>query len=99
MMRADTSLHADQARWYVGKPHFDLAAKPFLPQHNRSPLIETRDVERVLADIDADDRDYSVDFLRRGMLLVFAATCQLTCWTIPLAALRPSHTMILAARH
>jgi hypothetical protein len=95
MMRADAGLHADQARWHVGKPGFHLATGPLLPQHNGSPLIETHDVERVLADIDADDRDHNVDFLRHGMLLLFGATCQLTCWagkehgrTIPLAVIR-----------
>ncbi len=27
-MRADTGLHADQARWHIGKPRFHLAARP-----------------------------------------------------------------------
>jgi hypothetical protein len=36
-----------------------------------------KDVERVLADIDADHGDYGVDFRRHGALLVFGAPCQL----------------------
>jgi hypothetical protein len=39
------------------EPCFHLAARPLLPQHNCTALIETNDVERVLADIDADKGD------------------------------------------
>jgi hypothetical protein len=49
----------DQARRQVGKPCLDLAAGPFLPQHDRAAPIEADNVERVLADVDAhrgDDR-------------------------------------------
>src|SRR4051812_11616601 len=50
------------------------------------------DVERVLADIDADHGDRRIGYLRHGLLLVFGAPCQLR-WlagqehgrTIPLA--------------
>jgi len=52
MMRTDTSLHADQARRHVGKPRFHLATRPLLTQRNCTALIETHDVEQVLADID-----------------------------------------------
>ena len=38
-------------------------------------MIMTHDVERVLADIDADHGD--VEFLRHGVLLVLSAPCQL----------------------
>jgi hypothetical protein len=54
MMRADARFHADQARLHVGKPCLDLAARPPLPQHDRAALILADDVERGLADIDAD---------------------------------------------
>jgi hypothetical protein len=58
-MRANTSLHPDQAWRHVRQPCLDLAARPLLPQHDRAALIEAHDVKRVLADIDAhrgDDR-------------------------------------------
>ena len=48
MMRADASLHADQARRQVGKSRLDLATRPFLPKNDRSTLILPHDVERVL---------------------------------------------------
>jgi hypothetical protein len=35
----------------------DAATRPFLPQRDCAALIETYDVERVLADIDADHGD------------------------------------------
>ena len=76
MMRTDAGLHADQARRHVGEPCFHLATRPFLPQRDCAALIETYDVERVLADIDAEHGDRSVEFLRHGVLLVFGAPCQ-----------------------
>ena len=79
MMRTDTGLHADQAGWHVGKPRFHLATRPLLPQHDGATLIETDDVERVLADIDADHGDHTVKLLSHGVLLSFDASCQLTC--------------------
>jgi hypothetical protein len=53
-----------------------MATRSFLPQRDCAALIETYDVERVLADIDADHGDRSVEFLRHGVLLVFGAPCQ-----------------------
>ena len=95
MMRADAGLHADEARRQVGKPRFHLAARPLLPQHDRAAPIVADDVERVLADIDADHGDCAVEFLRHGVLLVFGAPCQLRLLagqehgrTIPLADMR-----------
>jgi hypothetical protein len=52
VMRANAGFHANQARRHVGKPHFDLAARPLLPQHDRAASIEADDVERILANID-----------------------------------------------
>ena len=77
MMRADAGLHADQARRHVGKAGLHLAARPLLTQHNGTALIVAHDVERVLADIDADHGDCSVECLGHGVLLVFGAPCQL----------------------
>jgi hypothetical protein len=45
IMRADTGLHADQARWHVGKACFHLATRPLLTQYNCTALIETDHVE------------------------------------------------------
>ena len=77
MMRADTGLHADQARRHVGKTSLYLATGPLLTQHNGPTLIVAYDVERVLADIDADDGDGSLGGLGHGVLLVVGAPCQL----------------------
>src|SRR6516225_3436948 len=77
MMRAHAGLHADQARRQVGKSRLDLATRPFLPKHDRTTKIVSHDVERVLANIDADHGDCAVALLRHGVLLVFAAPGQL----------------------
>src|SRR5262245_48924834 len=45
MMRSDAGLHADQARWHVGKPCLHLAARPLLAKHNGAAIIEADDVE------------------------------------------------------
>src|SRR4029450_10407576 len=79
MMRPDTGLHADQAGWHIGKTCFHLAPRPLLPQHDCATLIETDDVERVLADIDTDHGDHTVELLSHGALLSLNASCQLTC--------------------
>ena len=92
MMRTDTGLHADQARWHVGKACFHLATRPLLSQHNRTAPIKADNMERVLADIDADYGDYTMSCLGHGVLLVFGAPRQLRSLagqehgrTIPLA--------------
>jgi hypothetical protein len=65
-----------------------------LPQHDGAARIVAHDVERVLADIDADHGDRGIGCLRHGALLVFGAPCQLSLLagqehgrTIPLADL------------
>src|SRR5258707_15563986 len=88
MVRTDTGLHADQAGWHVGKPRFHLATRPFLPQHDGATLIETDDVERVLADIDTDHGDHTVEFSSHGVLLSLNASCQLIADS---AGARPDH--------
>jgi hypothetical protein len=45
-------------------------------RHN-SPYGLTDDMERVLADIDADYGNHSAEILRDSVLLVFGAPCQL----------------------
>jgi hypothetical protein len=92
MMRTNASLHADQARWHVGKSRVHLATRPLLPQHDRPALIKANNVERVLTNIDAHYDDHGVQYLRHGVLLVFGAFCQLRSLagqehgrTIPLA--------------
>jgi hypothetical protein len=77
MMRADTGLHADEARRQVGKAGLHLAARPLLAQHNGTTFIVAYNVERVFADIDADDGDGTLGGLGHGVLLVVGAPGQL----------------------
>src|ERR1700736_3479617 len=91
-MCADAGFHADQARRYIPEPRFHLATRPLLPQHDGAARIVAHDVERVLADIDADHSDRGIGCLRHSVLLVFGAPCQLRLLagqehgrTIPLA--------------
>jgi hypothetical protein len=76
MMRADASFHADQAWRHIGKAGLHLATRPLLPQHDGTTLIVAYDVERVLADIDANRGDFGFECLGHGVLLVFGAPCQ-----------------------
>jgi hypothetical protein len=78
VMCADAGFHADQARRYIGEPHFHLAPRPFLPQHDGAACIVAHDVERVLADIDADHGDCGIGGLRHGELLVLAPLASLS---------------------
>ena len=78
----------------IGEPRFHLAARPLLPQHDAAAAILADEVERVLADIDADHGDFAIEFLGHGMLLVFGAPSQLRLLvglehgrTIPLAVI------------
>jgi hypothetical protein len=50
-------LHADHATRQISEPGFDLTARPPLTQHDGTTFILANDVERVLADIYADDGD------------------------------------------
>src|ERR1700730_16001104 len=77
MMRTDAGLHADQARRQVSKAYFNLTTRPLLPKHDRTARIVADNMERVLADIDADYGDRGIGCLRHGVLLVFGAPCQL----------------------
>jgi hypothetical protein len=78
MTRPAAGLHADQARRQVGKPGFHLATRPLLAQRQGSTPILADDVERILADINADHSDFAVEFLGHGVLL---------CLRCPLASL------------
>src|SRR5260221_3412852 len=76
-MCADAAFKAVQARRYVAEPRFHLATRPLLSQYDGAARIVAHDVERVLADIDADHGDPGIGCLRHGVLLVFGAPCQL----------------------
>src|SRR5215813_753894 len=91
MMGADACLHTDQARRQVGEPRLHLAARPLLPQHDGAAVIMTHEVERVLANIDADHCDHCVEVLRHGVLLDLSAPCQL----LALAGLEHGRTIPL----
>src|ERR1700694_4576879 len=80
MMRADAGLHAHQTRRrHIGKPRFRLAARPFLPQHDGTVLIESNDVERILADIDADEGDRILKSFCHGVLLSLVPPHRIAC--------------------
>jgi hypothetical protein len=91
MMSTDTSLHADQARWHVGKPCLHLVARPLLTQHKCAAIVQADNVERVLTDIDADYGYRCLCCRRPGVLLVLAPLASLSMAgqehgrTIPLA--------------
>jgi hypothetical protein len=55
-----------------------LAPRPLLPQHDDAGFIETNDVERVLADIDADYGNRSPCCRRHDVLLVLAPLASLS---------------------
>ena len=80
MMRADAGLHADQARRQVGKSGLHLAARPLLAQHDGATLIVADDVERVLADIDADHGDGSLGVWDMACSLSLAPLASFNCW-------------------
>jgi Sel1 repeat len=88
MMRPGAGLHADEARRQVDKPRFHLATRPLLAQHQGS----TDDVERILADIDADHGDFAVEFLGHGVLLCLR--CPLPVSLAGRAGARPDHPIL-----
>ena len=52
-------LHADQARWDVGQALSELGTGELDPQHDGAAFILTDEMERVLAQIDAQGGDRS----------------------------------------
>src|SRR5262245_16617092 len=93
MMRPGAGLHADEARRQVGKPRFHLATRPFLAQHQGSTPIMAHDVERILADIDADHGEFAVEFLGHGVLLCLSVPpCQFG--SLAGAGARPDHPIL-----
>src|SRR5262249_25589857 len=88
MMCTDTRLHADQARRHIGEPCFHLAPRPLMPEHDCTTIIETNDVERVLADIDTDHGGHTDRFLSHGVLLSLSASVSLLADS---AGARPDH--------
>lgn len=89
VMGADAGFHANQARWYIGQPRFYLAMRPLLPQYDGATRIVAYDMERVLADIDANHGDRGIGYLRHGVLRLFGAPCQLRL--LVGAGARPDH--------
>jgi hypothetical protein len=67
-MHTDAGFHADQARRYMGEPRFHLATRSLLPEYDSAARIVAHDVERVLADIDADHGDRGIECLRHDNL-------------------------------
>ena len=57
MMRSDAGLHPDQARRHIRKTSLYLVARPLLTQHDRTAIIESYNVERVLPNIDTNYGD------------------------------------------
>jgi hypothetical protein len=55
---------------HIGQPCFDLTPRPLLTQHQNAVPIQADDVERVLAEINADDGDRAEN-LGYGVLLVW----------------------------
>src|SRR5258708_31368153 len=72
-MRAHAGLHADPTRRQIGEPGLHLATRPLLPQHEGTALILAKDVERVLADIDADYGGGKMLFLLGKLMHVVGA--------------------------
>jgi hypothetical protein len=66
-----------QPDWAIVRwPAFYLATRPLLTQLDRTARIEADDAERVLADINANYRDFTTEIRRHGVLLVVGAPCQ-----------------------
>ena len=91
-MCADAGLHANEARWLLARRVSTWPRDHFWRSTIRAALIVAYDMERVLADIDAEDGNGSWDGLGHGVLLVVSAPCQLLSQagqehgrTIPLA--------------
>ena len=63
MVCADAGLHADETGRQVGESCFHLPARPLLAQDDGATPIETHDVKRVLADIDTDHGDSSIELV------------------------------------
>src|SRR5262249_36300391 len=89
MMRPDTGLHADQAGRHIGKPCFHLPTRPLLPKRDCPTSIQADDVKPVLADIDTDRGDHTLQDLGHDVLLSFRPSCQPTGRQGPGA--RPDH--------
>jgi hypothetical protein len=69
----------------------NLTTRPLLPQHERAAIIQTNDVEGVLADIDPHYADHLSCCRKHGVLLVWVPLASLALTeeehgrTIPLA--------------
>ena len=81
----------DQASRHIGEPCSNLATRPLLSQYDRTALIQANNVERVLADFDADYGDGGLECLSPGVLLVFGAPASLMAEG---EGARPDHPII-----
>src|SRR4029079_19470515 len=93
LTRPTEVLKANTPKRRIGQPRLDLTSRPLLTQHDSAVPIQADDVERVLADINADDGNCA-DNLGHGALLVCCAGSQHTTGQvgarpdIPLADMR-----------
>jgi hypothetical protein len=72
VMRPNARLHADEAGRRIREPSLDLAARKLLAQNDRAIPVETDEMERVLADVDADccNGFKATGVVWHGMLLI-----------------------------
>jgi hypothetical protein len=73
------------------EPLVEMPERPLLQKHDRTTLILSHHVERVLANIDADHGDCAVGLLRHGVLLVLAAPGASFCHWRGGSTAGPSH--------
>jgi hypothetical protein len=57
MMRARAGLQADEAGWQIDKPAHKLLTRYLVAHRDGAGLVETDQVERILADLEADGSD------------------------------------------
>jgi hypothetical protein len=71
IVRANAGFHSDQAWRHIGKSGLNLTTRPFLPQNDRTSLVEANNMKRVLADIDADHGNLTGFMLRAVPCRIF----------------------------
>jgi hypothetical protein len=79
-MRADAGLHADPTRRQIGEPGLHLATRTLLSQYDGTALILAYNVERVLADIDADYGGRVSSFCDMACSLSSVPPASIRCW-------------------
>jgi hypothetical protein len=79
---------AAQVILQIGKPRVHLATRPLLPEHDGATRIVAYDVERVLADINADHGDAAPNLWVHALdnfILTSPASSNYPVWTVTLA--------------